>query len=141
MIGLCNDPEGPEQGTEQGPVRADQTAGDLFRSGSNYRRAAFLFDQGALGTTTAALCMILVMLPFFLFAMYEKNGQPLEVFLGHLIENKFIRPKTRIYQTNNLYSALVRQYELEQEVRAIAGKNGKTRKTGRGKAQADPRRA
>ena len=97
--------------------------------------------KGALGTTTAALCMILVMLPFFLFAMYEKNGQPLEVFLGHLIENKFIRPKTRIYQTNNLYSALVRQYELEQEVRAIAGKNGKTRKTGRGKAQADPRRA
>ena len=101
----------------------------------------FFLTRGALGTTTAALCMILVMLPFFLFAMYEKNGQPLEVFLGHLIENKFIRPKTRIYQTNNLYSALVRQYELEQEVRAIAGKNGKTRKTGRGKAQADPRRA
>ena len=101
----------------------------------------FFLTKGALGTTTAALCMILVMLPFFLFAMYEKNGQPLEVFLGHLIENKCIRPKTRIYQTNNLYSALVRQYELEQEVRKIAGKNGKTRKTGRGKAQADPRRA
>ena len=67
----------------------------------------FFLTKGALGTTTAALCMILVMLPFFLFAMYEKNGQPLEVFLGHLIENKFIRPKTRIYQTNNLYSALV----------------------------------
>lgn len=101
----------------------------------------FFLTKGALGTTTAALCMILVMLPFFLFAMYEKNGQPLEVFLGHLIENKFIRPKVRVYQTNNLYSALVRQYELKQEVRAIAGKNGKTRKTGRGKAQADPRRA
>ena len=41
----------------------------------------------------------------------------------------------------DVVSALVRQYELEQEVRAIAGKNGKTRKTGRGKAQADPRRA
>ena len=72
--------------------------------------------------------MILVMLPFFLFAMYEKNGQPLEVFLGHLIENKFIRPKTRIYQTNNLYSALVRQYKLEQEVRAIAGKTARPAK-------------
>ena len=94
----------------------------------------FFLTKEALGTTTAALCMILVMLPFFLFAMYEKNGQPLEVFLGHLIENKFIRPKMRIYQTNNLYSALARQYELEQEVRAIAGKNGKTRKTGRSKA-------
>ena len=62
----------------------------------------FFLAKGALGTTTAALCMILVMLPFFLFAMYERNGQPLEVYLGHLIQNKFIRPKTRIYQTNNL---------------------------------------
>ena len=76
----------------------------------------------------AALCMILVMLPFFLFAMYEKNGQPLEVFLGHLIQNKFIQPKVRIYQTNNLYSALVRQSELEQEVKRIARKSRKTGK-------------
>ena len=87
----------------------------------------FFLSRGALGTTTAALCMILVMLPFFLFAMYEKNGQPLEVFLGHLIQNKFIRPKVRIY--------------LEQEVRKIAGKNGKKRAPGKGQAQADPRRA
>lgn len=76
----------------------------------------------------AALCMILVMLPFFLFAMYEKNGQPLEVFLGHLIQNKFIRPKVHIYQTNNLYSALVRQSQLEQEVKRIARKGRKTGK-------------
>ena len=94
----------------------------------------FFLTKEALGTTTEALCMILVMLPFFLFAMYQRNGQPLEVFLGHLIQNKFIRPKTRIYQTNNLYSALVRQYKLEQEVRKIAGKNGKTRKNGKAQA-------
>lgn len=77
---------------------------------------------------SAALCMILVMLPFFLFALYEKNGQTLEVILGHLIQCKFIRPKRRIYQTNNAYSALVRQAKLEKEVRAIAEKNGKTGK-------------
>ena len=88
----------------------------------------FFLAKESLGTTTAALCMILVMLPFFLFAMYEKNGQPLEVFLGHLIQNKFIRPKVRIYQTNNLYSALVRQSELEQEVKRIARKGRKTGK-------------
>ena len=88
----------------------------------------FFLAKVSLGTTTAALCMILVMLPFFLFAMYEKNGQPLEVFLGHLIQNKFIRPKVRIYQTNNLYSALVRQSELEQEVKRIARKGRKTGK-------------
>ena len=86
----------------------------------------FFLSKGSMGTTSAALCMILVMLPFFLFAMYEKNGQPLEVFLGHLIQNKFIRPKVRIYQTNNLNSALVRQSQLEQEVKRIARKGRKT---------------
>ena len=141
FIGLCNDPEGPEQGTEKVLFGLTKRQVICFGTAALVGVPLFFLTKGALGTTTAALCMILVMLPFFLFAMYEKNGQPLEVFLGHLIENKFIRPKTRIYQTNNLYSALVRQYELEQEVRAIAGKNGKTRKTGRGKAQADPRRA
>lgn len=94
----------------------------------------FFLSRGALGTTTAALCMIMVMLPFFLFAMYERNGQPLEVFLGHLIQNKFIHPKERIYQTNNLYSALIRQSDLEKEVRNIASKNGKIKKAGRSKA-------
>ena len=88
----------------------------------------FFLTKASLGTTTAALCMILVMLPFFLFAMYEKNGQPLEVFLGHLIQNKFIRRSVRIYQTNNLYSALVRQSQLEQEVKRIARKGRKTGK-------------
>ena len=101
----------------------------------------YFLTRHSLGNDLALLLLIALAAPFMLFGLYEKNGQPLEVFLGHLIENKFIRPKTRIYQTNNLYSALVRQYKLEQEVRAIAGKNGKTRKTGRGKAQADPRRA
>ena len=64
----------------------------------------FFLSKGSMGTTSAALCMILVMLPFFLF------------------------PKRRIYQTNNAYSALVRQAKLEKEVRAIAEKNGKTGK-------------
>ena len=77
---------------------------------------------------SAALCKILVMLPFFLLAHYEKNGQTLEVILGHLIQCKFIRPKRRIYQTNNAYSALVRKAKLEKEVRAIAEKSGKTGK-------------
>ena len=77
---------------------------------------------------SATLCMIFVMLPFFLFALYEKNGQTLEVILGHLIQCKFIRPKRRIYQTNNAYSALVRQAKLEKEVQAIAEKSGKTGK-------------
>lgn len=42
----------------------------------------FFLSKGSMGTTSAALCMILVMLPFFLFALYEKNGQTPEVDPG-----------------------------------------------------------
>lgn len=67
----------------------------------------------------ATLCMIIVMLPLFFLAMYEKNGQPLEVVARHFIQAKFIRPKIRPYQTNNYYDALMRQNELDKEVHAI----------------------
>ena len=67
----------------------------------------------------AAISMIIVMLPLFFLAMYEKDGQPLEVVANHFIQAKFIRPKVRPYQTNNYYDALIRQQELEKEVKAI----------------------
>ena len=88
----------------------------------------YFLTRHSLGNDLALLLLIALAAPFMLFGLYEKNGQPLEVFLGHLIQNKFIRPKVRIYQTNNLYSALVRQSELEQEVKQIARKGRKTGK-------------
>lgn len=84
----------------------------------------FFLLKDTAGTTTAALCMVIVMLPLFLFAMYEKHGQPLEVILRQFIEVKFIRPKERPYQTNNFYDVVIRQHRLEKEVQAIVkGKN------------------
>ena len=67
----------------------------------------------------AALCMIIVMLPLFFLAMYEKDGQPLEVIAEHFIQAKFIRPQIRPYRTDNYYDALIRQYHLEKEVDRI----------------------
>lgn len=67
----------------------------------------------------AAMSMIIVMLPLFFLAMYEKDGQPLEVIANHFIQAKFIRPKVRPYRTNNYYDILMRQQELEKEVKAI----------------------
>ena len=87
-----------------------------------------------MGTMPAALCMILVMLPFFLFALYEKNGQTPEALLGNLIQCKFTRPKKRVYQTNNAYSALEKQAELERTV----GRMPPAREKRQGPAQAHP---
>lgn len=86
----------------------------------------FFLLKGSAGTTTAAFCMIIIMLPFFLLAMYERNGLTLEVYAKHLIRTKFLLPKERPYQTNNSYAALERQRNLEKEVKAIV-RNGKAK--------------
>lgn len=86
----------------------------------------FFLLKGSTGTSLAAFAMILVMLPCFLFAMYEKHGQPLETVIKNIVQTKFVQPKERPYQTNNFYAVLERQRNLEKEVAAIVkGKNKK----------------
>lgn len=81
----------------------------------------FLLRRTA-SNSAAAFCMIIVMLPFFLLAMYERHGQPLEVVAGQVIRCMFLRTKERPYQTNNFYAALERQAQAEKEVKAIVQK-------------------
>ena len=55
----------------------------------------FFLLRGPVGNSVAAMCMMLVMLPFFMLAMYEKHGQPLEKIVGNIIKVAVIRPKER----------------------------------------------
>ena len=101
---------------------------------------SFFLMKTVMKTNTAVMGMMVIMMPFFFLAMYEKNGQPLEVILKQMIETKFIRPKNRPYQTNNFYESLARQRDLEMEVKRIVqnrkyggkSKAHRQRKKGRG---------
>lgn len=90
----------------------------------------FLLKDSA-GTSAASFVMIVVMLPCFLMAMYEKHGQPLEVVVKNIIQTKFVRTKERPYQTQNLYAVLEKQRKLEKEVSAIVKGNNQRRRTGK----------
>ena len=56
-----------------------------FGSGALISVPLFFMLKGTIGTSTAALVMIFIMLPFFLLAMYERNGQPLEKVVKTMI--------------------------------------------------------
>lgn len=56
--------------------------------------------------TVATLGMMISMMPLFFLAMYEKNEQPLEVYIEHFIEATFKRPKIRPYKSQNYYALL-----------------------------------
>mgnify|MGYP002622459476 CR=1 FL=1 len=69
----------------------------------------YFLTKDYIGTTNAATIMICLMVPAFLFAMYEKNGQPLEMLLFNIIRQKVLRPKVRIYETKNIYEVDIKK--------------------------------
>jgi hypothetical protein len=80
----------------------------------------YLLCRGAIGNTAAVLLMIVLMLPLFLLAMYEKDGQPAEKLLRNYLRAR-LWPGTRVYRTVNFYK------QLEEEGKKLA--TNKTAKT------------
>lgn len=75
-------------------------------------------SNAATGSSNAATGMCLLMLPAFVFAMYEKDGLPLEKVLKNIIVVRFIRPSVRKYQVENMY---------EKKQRIVRKKGGRER--------------
>lgn len=93
-----------------------------FGSGAVIAIPLFFLCKQTMNTSVASIIMILVLLPFMLLAMYEKNGQPLEKIARNIVQVCFLRPKRRPYQTNNFYTILERQETLDKEVYHIVHK-------------------
>jgi len=81
--------------------------------------STFYLSRGLIGNTAAGMTMIIVALPSFLAAMYEKNGQPFEKVLRNALRVFAFRKKQRPYKTQNYYDLLVRQADLNKEVDEI----------------------
>lgn len=86
---------------------------------------AYLMSRGSLGNETAAFLMIGLMMPFFMFGIYEKDGRPLEKVLKNYLDVRFLRPSQRPYRTDNGYAALVRQAEFDKEYEKLYGQSDK----------------
>jgi len=71
----------------------------------------YLFTRSAIGNSAAMLLMIALMLPFFFFAMYERDGLPAEKVARNIIRVFFIRPGPRPYKTENIYAILTKEEE------------------------------
>jgi hypothetical protein len=92
----------------------------------------YFLTKGLIGTSAASLLMMGAMLPFFFFAMYEKNGFPAEKILYFMLRQKILTPGIRPYRSENLYKQLEEKEKLRREVRYLEekakGRTGKTQK-------------
>jgi len=80
----------------------------------------YLFTRGTIGNMTAMLLMIVIMLPCFLMAMYERDGLPFEKVVCNILRTCWLTPSSRPYKTKNFYQILSTK-EVET--------HGKTKKT------------
>ena len=78
---------------------------------------SYLLLKKVIPTDVAAVVMIMVMLPFFLFALYEKDGQPLEAVLKNVINESYIRPQIRPVRNEPIVGSCIitARYVEEQE--------------------------
>ena len=89
---------------------------------------SFFMIKQAVSAPVAVMAMLIIMLPMFFLALYEKDGYSAEIVLKHFIISRFIRPKVRPYRTENYYDALLREQEAEREVRKIVRKSIKRKR-------------
>ena len=75
----------------------------------------YFLTKNYIGTSNAATGMVLFMLPAFLFAMYEKDGMPLEKVLLNIINVKLKKPAVRRYETKNIYEMEKRKIGTKQK--------------------------
>ena len=65
----------------------------------------YFLTRGILGMSNAATVMVILMLPAFMFAMYEIDGMHLEDVILHILNVKVFRPQVRTYETENYYES------------------------------------
>ena len=75
----------------------------------------FFLTRDVLGMTNAMTIMVFLMLPAFMFAMYEKDGMHLEDILMQVLNVKFFRPSVRTYETENYYETDLETSESKNE--------------------------
>jgi hypothetical protein len=88
----------------------------------------YIFTRGAIGNSAAAILMIGLMLPMFLLAMYEKDGQPAEIILRNYIRVRIFYTGIRPYKTENLYEIIAKEAKIgatqdKKTTKTIVGKH------------------
>jgi hypothetical protein len=104
----------------------------------------YFLARGAIGNSSAVAVMIVVMLPAFFVAMYEKDGQPAEKILRNILRWQWFFPQARPYRTENFYHIIEKEAQIGRK-KPTAGNAGKAsvakRKAGPGKQKRPARHA
>lgn len=91
----------------------------------------FFFLRPLIGSSTALMIMVTIMMPFFIMAIYEKNGVPAEVIIQRKIHFMYKQKKIRPYKIENSDTRKMEIAEIKKEIRELErkGNGGKESKS------------
>lgn len=99
----------------------------FFGIGLSLALAVYWLTYKSIGTSSAAVLVFLIGSPFFLTAMYVKDGIfTLEKIAANMIR-RHLCPIIRVYKTENIYRKITEETEYKKEVEML--------ETGRKKVQ------
>lgn len=92
----------------------------FFGTGLALGIIVYLICNKHFGVSVSTSCVVLFIIasPFFIVGQYEKNGVTLDVMLMNFIRFH-INPQIRTYQTENIYTAIEEQIQLEKEMKML----------------------
>lgn len=79
----------------------------------------FFLTKGQ-GIEFAVICMGIAASPALICGIYKKNGVPFERHIRYILAF-FKKPKTRLYHSENIYTAIERQIEINQLTKLLSG--------------------
>lgn len=82
----------------------------------------YLATKQGIGAEASAFLMVIVMLPWFFLAMYERDGFPAEKLVYFMIRQKFLLPGIRPYQSENWYRGMEEKEKMIKEVKQLERK-------------------
>ena len=86
---------------------------------------SFFFFKRLLGMEPAALCCMVLCVPFFFVGMYEKNSLPAEKLLYFAFRAKYIRPEIRPKKIVTKQEAEERIINVRKEIEELESKADK----------------
>jgi len=96
-----------------------------FTSAAAIGLPVYLIINANASGNVAMIIMMVIMMPFFFVAMYEKDGMPAEKILLKMLRLWFFYPRARPYKTQNIYKLLEmegKQFANEQKASIKATK-------------------
>ncbi|MCL1789646.1 MAG: PrgI family protein [Oscillospiraceae bacterium] len=88
----------------------------------------YFLTRTTLGNSASVLLMMVLMMPFFFLAMYEKDGRPAEKIICDMLRVRLLWSGKRPYKTENFYGLIEKEEKALAKSKSTSTKKPETRR-------------